>query len=155
MTVAKLVPPSELVGYDEDVHLWSQQQARLLREGRFAEIDIEHLADEIEDVGKSEKRELASRFAVLLVHLLKWTEQPSLRGSSWRLTIKDQRRRIALAIKATPSLKTVLADPEWREDVWLEALSAAQKETALAREALPDVPPWSLEKACESDFWPD
>ena len=48
-------------GYDEDVILWAQEQARLLREGRFSELDIEHIADEIEDVGKSEKRELASR----------------------------------------------------------------------------------------------
>ena len=62
--------------YDKDVLLWSQEQARLLRAGRFDELDIEHLADEIEDVGKSEKRELANRMAVLLAHLLKWHVQP-------------------------------------------------------------------------------
>ena len=79
--------------YDKDVILWSQEQARLLRAGRFSELDIEHLADEIEDVGKSEKRELASRMAVLLAHLLKWRVQPKNRGASWRATINDQRKR--------------------------------------------------------------
>jgi hypothetical protein len=68
------------VSYDQDVILWSQEQARLLRARRFAELDIEHLADEIEDVGKSEKRDLASRMAVLLAHLLKWKSQPESRS---------------------------------------------------------------------------
>ena len=94
MTVAKVARPETLVSYDEDVLLWSRQQARLLREGRFSELDVEHLADEIEDVGKSEKRELASRCAVLMAHLLKWRFQPSIRSSSWRATIRDQRKRI-------------------------------------------------------------
>src|SRR5271166_3528755 len=98
--------------YDKDVLLWSQEQARLLRAGRFAELDIEHLADEIEDVGKSEKRELASRMAVLLAHLLKWKSQPENRSNSWRATINNQRKRIALTIKETPSLKTVLRNPD-------------------------------------------
>jgi len=81
--------------YDKEVILWSQEQARLLRAGRFSELDIEHLADEIEDVGKSEKRELAGRLAVLLAHLLKWSRQPEKRSNSWRATIKDQRKRIS------------------------------------------------------------
>lgn len=96
MTVAK-ARPEPLVGYDDDVLLWSQQQARLLREGRFAELDIEHLADEIEDVGKSEKRELASRCAALIAHLLKWRFEPSIRSESWRATINVQRKRIGVA----------------------------------------------------------
>ena len=60
-----------LTGYDADVVAWSSEQAALLRAGRFSELDIEHLADEIEDVGRSEERELGSRMAVLLAHLLK------------------------------------------------------------------------------------
>ena len=58
--------------YEADVVAWAQEQAALLRAGRFSEIDIANIAEEIEDVGKSEKRELASRMAVLLAHLLKW-----------------------------------------------------------------------------------
>ena len=139
--------------YDKDVILWSEQQARLLRAGRFAELDIEHLADEIEDVGKSEKRELAGRMAVLLAHLLKWSRQPKMRSSSWRSTIVVQRKRVALAIKATPSLKAVMRDPDWREDMWLDAVAQAQKEMGLALEDLPAVCPWTMEQAVDPDFW--
>ena len=140
--------------YDEDILLWSQEQARLLRSGDFSKLDIEHLADEIEDVGKSEKRELASRMAVLVAHLLKWRFQPELRGASWRATINDQRRRIKLLIKGTPSLKTVLADPDWREDMWLDARAQARNETGLGPETWPDASPWDMGKALDPEFWP-
>ena len=72
----------KLVSYAEDVAVWAVEQARLLRAGRFDLVDIEHIADEIEDVGKSESRELASRMAVMLMHYLKWQFQPSLRTAS-------------------------------------------------------------------------
>ena len=142
-----------LTAYDEDVILWAEEQARLLREGRFSELDIEHVADEIDDVGKSEKRELASRVAVLMAHLLKWRIQPSGRTPSWRATIVDQRKRIALALKATPSLKTVLRDRDWQEDMWLDARAQAPKETGL--DDLPEACLWSLEQAVDPDFWPE
>lgn len=141
--------------YDKDVILWSEQQARLLRAGRYDELDIEHLADEIEDVGKSEKREFASRMAVVLAHLLKWSRQPKMRSNSWRSTIVDQRKRIALAIKATPSLNAVMRDPDWREDIWLDARAQARKETGLAEAELPETCPWAMEQAAENDFWPE
>lgn len=141
--------------YDKDVILWSQEQARLLRAGRFAELDIEHLADEIEDVGKSEKRELANRMAVLLAHLLKWSRQPENRTNSWRATIVVQRKRIALAIKETPSLKAAMRDRDWQDGVWLDAFAQAQKETGFAAEDLPQSCPWSMDQAADPDFWPE
>src|SRR5271165_3613879 len=141
--------------YDKDVILWSQEQARLLRAGRFAELDIEHLADEIEDVGKSEKRELASRMAVLLAHLLKWTRQPENHTNSWRSTIIVQRKRIALAIKETPSLKAVMRDRDWQDAVWLDALAQACKEKGLVEEDLPESCPWPTEQAADPEFWPE
>ena len=146
---------SAATSYDKDVILWSQEQARFLRAGRFAELDVEHLADEIEDVGKSEKRELASRTAVLLAHLLKWRSQPENRSKSSRSTIRDQRRRVALAIKETPSLKAVMRDRDWQEDVWLDARAQARKETGLAAEDLPEACPWTMEQAADQDFWPE
>jgi Domain of unknown function DUF29 len=146
---------STTTSYDKDVILWSQEQARLLRAGRFAELDVEHLADEIEDVGKSEKRELANRMAVLLTHLLKWRSQPENRSQSWRATIVVQRKRIALAIKATPSLKAVMRDPDWQEDMWLDALAQASRETGLTMEDLPDACPWTTNQAADQDFWPE
>jgi len=141
--------------YDKDVILWSEEQARMLRARRFAELDIEHLADEIEDVGKSEKRELASRMAVLLAHLLKWTRQPENHTNSWRSTIIVQRKRIALAIKETPSLKAVMRDRDWQDAVWLDALAQACKETGLVEEDLPESCPWPTEQAADPEFWPE
>ena len=64
------------INYERDLALWSRQQAALLRSGKWAELDIEHLEDEIEDVGKSERREIISRMAILIAHLLKWQYQP-------------------------------------------------------------------------------
>jgi hypothetical protein len=150
--------PSERLAatsYDKDVILWSEEQARLLRAGRFADLDIEHLADEIEDVGKSEKREFASRMAVLLAHLLKWSRQPKMRTNSWRSTIIVQRKRVALALKATPSLNAVMRDPVWQEDIWLDAAAQAQKETGLAEDELPEACPWTMEQTADQDFWPE
>ncbi len=141
--------------YDKDVILWSQDQARLLRAGRFSELDIERLADEIEDVGRSEKRELANRMAVLLAHLLKWRSQPQNRTNSWRATINDQRKRIALAIEETPSLKAVMRGRDWQEDAWLDARTQARKETGLAEDQLPETCPWSMDQACDQEFWPE
>jgi hypothetical protein len=154
-TPAKEKAKASRASYDKDVILWSQEQARLLRARQFAELDIEHLADEIEDVGKSEKRELASRMAVLLAHLLKWRSQPNNRTNGWRATISDQRKRIALAIKETPSLKAVLRGPDWQEDVWLDARSQAWKEMGSADDDLPESCPWTMDQAADQDFWPE
>jgi hypothetical protein len=83
-----------------------------LRAHRFDALDIEHIAEEIEDVGKSEQREHANRMAVLLAHLLKWQRQPEARGSSWEATIRHQRERVARRLERTPSLKSRLNDPD-------------------------------------------
>jgi hypothetical protein len=139
--------------YDRDVILWSEEQARLLRARRFSELDLEHLADEIEDVGKSEKRELASRMAVLLAHLLNWRSQPESRSKSSGATIAIQRKRIALVLKETPSLRAVMRNRDWQDGVWLDAVAQAQKETGI--EALPEACPWTMDQAVDADFWPE
>ena len=100
--------------YEDDVVAWSTEQARFLRGGRLDLLDIAHLATEIEDVGKSEQRELANRMAVLLAHLLKWQLQPGRRGASWQITIRNKRRGIARRLDETPSLKLKLSDPKYR-----------------------------------------
>ena len=139
--------------YDTDIVAWAQEQARLLRAGWFAELDIEHIAEEIEDVGKSEQRELASRLSVLLAHLLKWHFQPERRGNSWRRTISAQRRSLAVRLKRTPSLKAILRDPDWLEEIWQDAISAATAETGL--DAFPESCPWSLTQVLETEWMPE
>ena len=141
--------------YEKDVVLWAQEQARLLRAGEYARLDIEHIADEIEDVGKAEQRELASRMAMLLAHLLKWRHQPELRTKSWRDTIDIQRKSVDRRLKATPSLEGMLRDPEWQDDIWLDAVKAAMAETGLDRSTFPDGRPWVVEQALDPDFWPE
>lgn len=139
--------------YEDDIVAWADQQSSLLRMGRFADLDIEHLIEEIEDVGKSERRELASRMAVLLAHLLKWAYQPERRGASWQRTIKEQRRAIAARLRETPSLKTALADPNWQEGVWADAVAKATEETSL--DAFPDDCPWPFLMALNANFYPN
>lgn len=139
-------------GYETDIIAWANEQAALLRAGRFADIDVSRIAEEIEDVGKSERRELASRMVVLLVHLLKWQFQSGRRGSSRQRTIKEQRRSIAVHLRETPSLKAALADPNWQEGVWADAVAKAIDETGL--DSFPEDCPWRIEQVLSTDFYP-
>ena len=139
--------------YEKDVVAWAMEQAALLRAGQLSALDIEHIAEEIEDVGKSEKRELASRMAVLLSHLLKWQHQPGRRGSSWTRTLKEQRKAIAAAIRQTPSLKASLGDPDWLAGVWADAVTKAVDETGL--DSFPEDCPWSMEQVLTEEFFPE
>lgn len=138
--------------YDHDVIAWANEQARLLRAGCFDALDIEHIADEIEDVGKSEQRELASRMAVLLGHLLKWQLQPTRRGASWEITIKTQRKAIALHLRQVPSLKAKIADADWWEVVWGDASAQAAADTGTGD--FPDACPWTFDQIMNPAFWP-
>jgi hypothetical protein len=139
--------------YDKDIIAWADEQAALLRAGRLGELDIEHLAEEIEDVGKSERRELASRMSLLLAHLLKWQYQPGRRGSSWARTIREQRRAIAGRLAETPSLKTSLSSPVWIDGVWADAVAKAADETGLTD--FPEDCPWPMTEVLATEFLPD
>ncbi len=126
--------------YETDIVAWAREQAALLRSGQLSALDIEHIAEEIEDVGKSEKRELASRMAVLLAHLLKWQHQPGRRGSSWTRTLKEQRKAIAAALRQTPSLKASLTDADWLAVVWAIPLYTSHPRTSVKRRTCPRLP---------------
>jgi hypothetical protein len=139
--------------YDGDVLLWSREQAAALRAGEFSKLDIEHLADEIEDVGKSEQRELASRMANLLAHLLKYQHQPDRRGRSWLTTIRTQRKEVLRDLRATPSLQPLLKDGEWRDIVWGHAVTQAAKETGLDVD-FGETCPWSFDQVLTTDWLP-
>jgi Domain of unknown function DUF29 len=138
--------------YKDDVIAWANEQAAFLRSGNFSALDIEHIADEVEDVGKSEQRELESRVAILIAHLLKWQFQPARRGASWEVTIKAQRRAVELRIKRTPSLKADLDDPEWWDLVWGDAVQQATKETGI--ESLPETCRWTRDQIMDGAFLP-
>lgn len=139
------------VRYEQDIVSWANEQARLLRAGRYDMLDIEHIAEELEDVGKSEQRELANRMAVLLAHLVKWQYQPERQGKSWALTIRNQRKAIASRLEDTPSLRGKLADARWWSDVWADAIAQAAQETGLAD--FPAACPWTVDEVL-GDFLP-
>lgn len=140
------------ISRNQDFYGWTQEQAALLRAGRWSEADFAQLAEEIESMGKSEWRELESRLKVLLVHLLKWRFQPSHRGRSWELTIKEQRRAVFHVLKANPSLEPRL--DEVLADAYDLAILAAARETGLDEEAFPEQYPWSVEAVLDPEFLP-
>lgn len=139
--------------YDRDFYAWANEQAALLRSGQLSAADIDHIAEEIESMGKSEKRELVNRLAILLLHLLKWQFQPGLRGNSWRLTIKEQRYRLADHMADNPSLKATL--PETIANAYRLALVKAEGETGLPDSTFPAACPWTFDQITAADFWPD
>jgi hypothetical protein len=141
--------------YDKDVVAWAEEQAALLRAGKLSAIDIEHIAEEIEDVGKSELRELGSRVSVLLAHLLKWQYQPERRGKSWKSTIRTQRTEATYLLGEAPSLRRRFDEARWLDLVWTKARNLAESETGIEFDTFPEVCPWPIEQVLKPDFLPD
>jgi hypothetical protein len=139
--------------YERDFYAWTNEQAALLREGRLAQADIANIAEEIESMGRSEKRELVSRLTVLLLHLLKWQFQPGLRSNSWRASIQVQRISLESHLADNPSLKSVL--PAAIAQAYRIARIEAGKETGLSSDNFPPSPPWDFDQIMSEDFWPD
>lgn len=138
--------------YDRDFYAWANEQAALLRAGKLDVADIAHIAEEIESTGRGEMRELVSRLAFALMHLLKWQHQPGGRGNSWRLTIEEQRNQLVRHLRYNPSLRSRVA--EAIEDGYRDAILAAARETNLDRKTFPAVCPWTFEQITDENFWP-
>lgn len=139
--------------YDTDFYAWAIEQAALLRAGRLQEVDVENVAEEIEDLSKRERRELTSRLTVLLAHLLKWQLQPERRGRSWRLTIAEQRDAIHDHLEENPSLRGQLTQILGR--AWRSGLRTAQNETDIDLDVFPRSNPWTLEQLFDDEFYPE
>ena len=138
--------------YDGDVVAWAYEQAALLRSGRLEQIDRLNIAEEIEDVAKSEHRELANRLTVLLCHLLKWQFQPTHRSHSWQRTVRDQRAAIERRLAKMPTLRPVLDDDEWLSDAFEDAVRLASEQTGI--DEWPDTCPWPIWQILRPDFLP-
>jgi len=140
--------------YEQDFYAWSIQQATLIRSGRWAELDIDHLAEELEGMARSEKRELVNRLVILLAHLLKWQHQVNQRSASWRGTIREQRKRIRKLLKDNPSLKTETIMAEAIIDGYDLAITEAAIETMLEETIFPAECPYSLAELLDENFYP-
>ena len=138
--------------YDADVVVWAEEQAAHIRARRWDQLDIEHLADEIDDVGRSEIRELTRRFARLLAQWLKWVHQPDRRSGRWERALREQRKQAVRKLGAVPSLTPLLSDPDWIGDVWGDAVIDAIKETDL--DVFPEHCPWRLYDLLDPEWRP-
>ena len=137
--------------YEADLALWAKEQAELLRRRDGNAIDWDHLAEEIEGVGSSERREIRSRLAVLLTHLIKWRHQPDHRSNSWQASIDEARSRIARILEDSPSLAS------FPGEALADAYRSALNDRAINYLDSRDVPkecPWSIEEILNPEFWP-
>jgi plasmid stabilization system protein ParE len=150
---APVVEPTVKDLYEQDFFGWTARNAELLRAGRFAEADLEHIAAEIEDMGKSERRELESRLSVVLSHLLKWRCQPNRRGRSWQATIRVQRTELMRLLADMPSLRLHLR--ERLPQVYPTAVEQAIAETDLSEDVFPPTCPFSLDQILDTNFLPE
>jgi len=144
-------PKNEL--YESDFYEWTQQQARLLRERRWADLDLENLVDEVGSVGGSEKREIRSRMEILLAHLLKWKYQPGHRGPSWRRTIREQRRQLAAIVADSPSLEGYCEEQALKS--YVGATLMAADESGMAVGLFPEECPFTPEQVLDLEFFPE
>jgi len=150
-TVPTLAPATDL--YEQDFHAWTREQAAHLKAGRWAELDVNNLVEEIEAMGRSERHELVNRLAVLLAHLLKWHHQPERRGKSWRLTIEEQRYRVLDRLTESPSLRHGIDDTLAR--AYRYAILQVAKETPLEKSDLPPLCSYTLEQILDENYWPE
>jgi hypothetical protein len=139
--------------YETDFYGWANEQAAVLRAGRLDAADIAHIAEEIERMGRSEKRELINRLTVLLTHLLKGRHQPGGRGASWQASIKAQRFAIEDHLSDNPSLTPQM--PEAIDQAFRAAALEAAVETKLLQSTFPNAREWSFEEIMNPDFWPE
>jgi hypothetical protein len=147
---ASLPPGSD---YDRDFYAWLMTNAELLRQGRLSEIDAEHIAEELEDMGKSERRALESWLRVLILHLLKWQHQPTLRGPSWQQSMDNARdeneRRHVDSSSLRPRLGELVAAR------YPNARKNAMRETGLPLATFPETCPFTLDQLLDEGWWPE
>jgi hypothetical protein len=141
------------VSYEEDFYAWTAEQARLLRSGELSAIDAANLAEEIESMGRSDRRAIDSWLTVLLTHLLKWQVQPRLRSNSWSGTIGEQRRRIAKLLKESPSLRPFVG--EALAEAYSDAREDASNQTGLPETEFPPECPFTVEQELSREFFPE
>ncbi len=139
--------------YDTDYGLWLSEQINHLKSHQWEELDVDNLIEELEQLNRSNKRELYSYLVVLLAHLLKWQYQPLMRSGSWEGSISNSRKRIERLFKDQPSLKPYIN--ETLDEAYQEAVEWAHKETKLDMKLFPSQCPYSLGQVLSASFLPE
>ncbi|MFZ1640007.1 MAG: DUF29 domain-containing protein [Candidatus Contendobacter sp.] len=137
--------------YEHDFYRWTQTQAALLRQGKLAQADLENIAEEIESMGKSDKRAISSYLHNILLHLLKWQYQSSRRSRSWENSIDNNRRQVERITMDSPSLHAQIPDLIVAE--YALARRSASRQTRLPLTTFPEICPFSTEQVT-GDYWP-
>jgi Domain of unknown function DUF29 len=138
--------------YETDFHAWTQEQVRRLTIGDWAAVDVDHLIEEIDSLGKQQRQELRNRLSILLGHLLKWQFQPNHRSRSWLATLRIQRRDIDRLLQDNPSLKPYVE--QVLRDAYENARDLAMAETNLPGSQFPIECPYPMETALDAQFYP-
>jgi hypothetical protein len=138
--------------YDEDFVGWLEDQAQRARRGQAGELDLENIAEELEGMARSDRREIRNRLIVLLIHLLKYSAQPRRRSSGWLATIGEQRSRIATVIDDSPSLKSFPGSI--LEHCYADARSRAALETGLPESGFPERCPFGVDQLLDRRWLP-
>lgn len=140
----------ERAGYDSDFYAWSQEQGRLVREGRWNEVDRENIAEEIESLGREQFNKLESALRVLLMHMLKWDHQPERRSRSWANSIATQRLDLNDVLADNPGLRPRIDEAILR--AFRKARIEASTETGLARAKFSEACPYSFDDIASRAF---
>lgn len=140
------------ISYDRDFMLWIETTVQLLKEQKFAELDLENLIEEIEDMGKSNKSALRSNVIVVLLHLLKWKYQPEKRTNSWKFSLREHRRRLEEDFEDSPSLQNYYR--EIFPKCYGNARKLAADETGLVLEIFPVESLFTPEEVLDAEFLP-
>ncbi len=140
------------IAYSEDFYGWLTNTAQRIRIGEFADLDFDQIAEELESMSKSERRELASRLTVLLTHLLKWQYQPEKRSRSWENTMKIQRFDIHELLDESPSLRYEIE--QVIDSAYRKARIWAEEETGIDAQRFPDACPYALDELLNDQYLP-
>ena len=154
MALAKEKPRFKVqTDYEDDFEQWCYEQAELLRQQRFAEVDLPNVIEELEGMGKEQRRAVTSSYRVLIARLLKWQFQPQLRSRSWEITIDSERDNSVDRENMSPSLgqdaKQIV------EAVYRRSVREAAKETELPRSTFPADCPYTLDQLRDPDWMPE
>jgi hypothetical protein len=139
--------------YEQDFYAWTVQTAEKIRQGRFEDLAREALAEEIEDMGKRDYRQVESLLTQLILHLLKWKFQSERRSRSWQSSVIKQRLKLARILADSGSLKVKAV--QGLDQIYRSAVKLAEVETGIEREKFPDQCPFDLERLLDGDYWPD
>jgi hypothetical protein len=139
--------------YEHDFYEWTQAQAALLRAGDWTGVDAVHLAEEIEDLGKRDRRAVESYLELIHLHLMKWACQPERRSRSWQKSLLQARHRLHKLLRDSPSLKAQL----WtlRTEAYNQAQRLAALETGLPETAFGWAGPWTVDQILDEYFLPE